>query len=476
MYISKNKSKKIFSQKKEEKNKNFKIPFLIIISFLFLFFLWKTKFWGNEPQFEIFTEHTHYDKDVFTLGLQSRFDIEIKPNSTGICSIDIELIQSDTKLNIWKQDNPYRIFPISSESILISIDDEIKKYNSVLQESVLSNLKVKVSDCSLMSSSNEQDFSIIFDFSPPEVSLRGYPYYLNQGGAEFITFTQSEDVVESFIRIGPYQFPSYTDSSFRKPNQRFAWVAFSYELNADTPIEIVARDRVGNEIKISPDSSFFVKSKNFRQRKINIPKKFILTKVKNIIDRTPHLKWTENLKDNFLQVNNRLRLENAQTLFDLSRETIPEFLWKDRFHAQKNMAVMAEYADHRSYFIDGKKVDRQVHLGYDLASVKNDKIRTAAAGKVVFSGYLGIYGNTVVIDHGYGLTTVYAHLSEIKVQNDQNIKSNDIIGLSGVTGLAGGDHLHFSFLIQGIQTDPKEFWDQEWLNQHMVNRLEEFRK
>src|SRR4029079_3702685 len=102
----------------------------------------------------------------------------------------------------------------------------------------------------------------------------------------------------------------------------------------------------------------------------------------------------------------------------------------------------------------GKEVDRQTHLGFDLARVVNSPIVAANRRKVVHAVALGIYGNCVIIDHGMGVQSLYAHLSSIGVQVGQMVEKEQELGKSGMTGLAGGDHLHFTMLVNGQMVNP----------------------
>ena len=77
----------------------------------------------------------------------------------------------------------------------------------------------------------------------------------------------------------------------------------------------------------------------------------------------------------------------------------------------------------------------------------------------------------MVIDHGYGLSTLYGHLSAIDVGIGDLVRKDQKIGNSGATGLAVGDHLHYSMMVQGVQTNPIEFWDQHWIDDHVYLRL-----
>jgi len=85
---------------------------------------------------------------------------------------------------------------------------------------------------------------------------------------------------------------------------------------------------------------------------------------------------------------------------------------------------------------------------------------------------LGIYGNCIVVDHGYGLQSIYGHLSEIAVHQGDMVKRGQIMGKSGQTGMAGGDHIHFSMQLEGVQIEPKEWWDGHWIKDHVAKRVD----
>ncbi len=133
----------------------------------------------------------------------------------------------------------------------------------------------------------------------------------------------------------------------------------------------------------------------------------------------------------------------------------------------------AVFADYRTYVYKGQKVDHQVHLGFDLAVNAHTPIPASNDGKVLWASDLGIYGNCVVIDHGYGLQSIYGHLSEIGVKVDQTVKRGEIIGKSGSTGLAGGDHLHYGMQVDGVQINPVEWWDAHWIHDRILSKLRE---
>jgi len=103
----------------------------------------------------------------------------------------------------------------------------------------------------------------------------------------------------------------------------------------------------------------------------------------------------------------------------------------------------------------------RLHAGVDLSAPSGTAILAAAKGKVVLAEPRGGYGNCVVISHGFGIATVYAHQSRLSVQPGDKVEAGDVIGAVGSTGLSTGPHLHFETRVRGVPVDPENFIDLE---------------
>ena len=158
-----------------------------------------------------------------------------------------------------------------------------------------------------------------------------------------------------------------------------------------------------------------------------------------------------------------------QELADLRLKTEPKILWHGPFYRLGK--VESFFADQRTYFYNGKKVDQQMHLGFDLSDVQASPVKAANSGRVVHAGPLGIYGNCIVLDHGYALQSVYGHMRQIDVKPGDMVQKEQVMGKSGDTGLAGGDHVHFSMQIDGVQINPIEWWDEHWIKDRILSKL-----
>lgn len=134
-------------------------------------------------------------------------------------------------------------------------------------------------------------------------------------------------------------------------------------------------------------------------------------------------------------------------------------------------ARKAGFADRREYLYGGRVVDHQIHQGIDLASLEQSPIPASNSGRTIMAERVGIYGNTVILDHGFGLFSMYAHLSRMDTKPGQEVKKGAVIGRTGTSGLAGGDHLHFGMLIHRTFVNPIEWWDASWIQNNITSKL-----
>jgi murein DD-endopeptidase MepM/ murein hydrolase activator NlpD len=295
---------------------------------------------------------------------------------------------------------------------------------------------------------------------PPRLAVDDKQHYINQGGSELVTYSVGGYATESGVKVDGYRF-----GSFPLPGgaERLSLFAFPWDVPVTTAPAVYATN-LANEV--TKPFWFRVFPKSFRKRDLVIDDAFLERVVPQI---DPN--GTGDLLARFLKINGDLRKQNNKTLADLRLKTEPRFLWSGPFLQLSNSKVESQFADVRTYIYKGKKIDQQVHLGFDLSKVKNTPIPASNDGKVVLAEMLGIYGNCVVIDHGYTLQSIYGHLSSIQVKPGDMVKKGQIIGLSGSTGLAGGDHLHFSMQIDGVQVNPVEWWDAHWIHDRILSKL-----
>jgi murein DD-endopeptidase MepM/ murein hydrolase activator NlpD len=313
--------------------------------------------------------------------------------------------------------------------------------------------------------------------TPPTVGVLSTHHYINHGGSEMVVYRVSPADVSSGVRVGDREYPGFPAAGAgianADPGLRVAFFALLWDQDVNTPISLFARDDVGNEGAAALDYRVF--PKKFRQSRIELDDRFLARVVPAILQNTPELNVSDSsdLLGSFLTINRELRRQNNARIAALASNTSPEILWEGPFKQLINTAVEGGFADQRTYFYKGQEVDRQVHLGFDLASTATAPVVAANRGKVVHAGWLGIYGNCVILDHGMGLQSLYAHLSSIEVKEGDDVADGARLGRSGATGLAGGDHLHFTLLLNGQAVTPIDWWSRQWVQDRILRKLRE---
>ena len=308
------------------------------------------------------------------------------------------------------------------------------------------------------------------DLTPPRIELLTTQHNVRLGGVELAVFRQSPDTVRSGIEVDKYFFPAVT-GYFADKGVALAFFAIPQDLTADARPRLIAADAAGNQRDISLPCT--IKPRTFAERTLAIDDAFLTRKVPEI-EEASGLPIAADLVQGYLHINGDLRRQNEARIHELTQTSAPAPLWNGTFHRQSNAAPLSAFADRRTYTYKGQPIDHQTHLGYDLASLKLSPVEAAQAGKVVFADNLGIYGNAVILDHGLGLSSLYGHLSSLTVKAGDQVTVGQTLGQTGETGLAGGDHLHFSILLRGVHVDPVEWWDPHWLHDHVTPKLTMF--
>jgi murein DD-endopeptidase MepM/ murein hydrolase activator NlpD len=309
---------------------------------------------------------------------------------------------------------------------------------------------------------------VVIDTRPPVIENLTPQNYVNQGGAGLAIYRLSEPCPSSGVRAGGQFFPGFS-GYYPDKAIHIAFFGLSHRQGAGAEIVLEAQDAAGNSSRARWPYHF--RKKAFKKDALPVSDGFInqiLPEFQTLLPAKPNA----SLKDRFLFINRDLRQANYEQIVAATRQTENALLWKGPFLRLPNSAPRAGFADHRTYLYEGKEIDQQDHLGVDLASLARSPVPAANSGRVVFTGFIGIYGQTVIIDHGFGLFSMYSHLSQIAVTAGEHVAKEAILGHTGSTGLAGGDHLHFSILIHHLFVDPIEWWDPHWIQDNVTLKLD----
>ena len=451
----------------KEKSKNRKRLLLGIagaIIFLPVLWLLLIRFEGQKPEI-IFDLTSPY------IGKFNEFSISLEDKKSGIRKIWIALVKDGKEVVLSEDEFPsaglFSGGKVKTKSLNLKFEPErlnISDGNATL--------RLAVWDYSWRGwwkgNQTYVEKNLIIDTLPPEIEVISRAHNLTQGGTGLFIYRTSENCRLSGIQVGDSFFPGHA-GYYSDPQIRLAFVGLSYQQGPKTRILLKAVDEAGNTAQTGV--RHHIRKKTFRNDDIQISDRFLNWKIPEF-ENTLRTKSTGSLVDKFIHINREIRKANFQQITELTKKTATAKLWDGTFLRMPGSANQAGFADHRVYKYKGKIIDRQVHLGLDLASVTHAPVPAANSGVVIFSEPLGIYGKTVLIDHGFGLFSMYAHLNRSDVKSGQQVSRGETIGRTGSTGLAGGDHLHFSILIHNTFVNPIEWWDPAWIKNNVLSKIE----
>ncbi|MCB2214484.1 MAG: M23 family metallopeptidase [Desulfobulbaceae bacterium] len=310
---------------------------------------------------------------------------------------------------------------------------------------------------------------LIIDTTAPKMGILYSDRYVSPGGSGLIIYRVDDSSAASGVLINDSFHPGFLSNDGRD-DIYVALFALPYDAETISGAQIVAKDPAGNQASLPFSTTF--KAVSFKQDRITVDDRFLETKIPEFQRYYPEM--TGSLLEQYLFINTTVRKQNNQMISSFCKNPQGKRLWQGHF-ARMPGSPRAGYADHRTYFYNGEAIDKQVHLGIDIASTRQAEVRAAATGIVVHADYLGIYGNMVLLDHGQGLFSLYSHLSQINISEGDTVEAETPIGRTGTSGMAGGDHLHFSMLVNGIFVTPVEWWDQHWIDVNIEGPLQDAR-
>ena len=432
---------------------------------------------GAPPQLTI-------DKPDRFVGQAGSLDVVAAAPNAQLTALTIALEQNGRSIPLFSLDGPQTATVTRVDATHVKVSRPLGKQSVPELQSGAARIVVTATRPSFLklrqlTSTASKDFQVRLE--PPRVAVLSTKHYVNHGGSEMVVYKATPPDVASGVRVGDIEYPGFPASGAgvegADPSIKVAFFALLYNQPLNTPIVAFARDEAGNQAKATFIDNVF--EKPFKKSRIEIDDKFINRVVPDIIEHSPELKMTAPAQDSpemlagFLRINGELRKINADQIAAMAAKTSPKRLWEGPFVQLGNSKVEASFADARTYVYKGKEVDQQTHLGFDLAVTEHVPVAAAAAGTVLNASWLGIYGNCVIIDHGLGVQSLYGHLMSFDVKVGDPVTRGQVVGRSDSTGLAGGDHLHFTLLVGGRMVTPVEWWDPHWMTDRVERKLKE---
>jgi murein DD-endopeptidase MepM/ murein hydrolase activator NlpD len=349
-----------------------------------------------------------------------------------------------------------------------------KGVNRVEAASVV--LTIEATDNSLwgffMGNTYKQEVTLVIDQRRPVLSIIANSYKIQKGGSAIVIFKADDPHMQS-LKIETNFGKTFIAQPFMKEGYYASLVAWPVQEQTFSAT-VVARDRAGNETKNAVPLR--LKDHVYRVSNIELSDAFLDGKIAELANTYEQTAGVDDRLEQFRIINEKVRADNEKIIHDVtskvSKTMIVDFA-PQPFYPLVNGQKVADFGDHRIYSYKGKEnISNAYHMGLDLASVSMGAITTSNGGNVVFSEPNGIYGNLPILDHGFGLYTLYGHCSEVHVQKGDVASINQQIAKTGLSGYAMGDHLHFGILVQGIEVRPEEWMDAKWIADNISSVIE----
>jgi murein DD-endopeptidase MepM/ murein hydrolase activator NlpD len=400
------------------------------------------------------------------IGVKTPLAVDLRAARGGVRSMQIRLRQGSAKVVIVQQ--AFTGAPTNDQRVALQVTGAtlgLREGAATLEVLARDGFwrPIRVDDRPILTT------QVTLDFTPPSLEVVAATRYWAQGGGGLVVL-RSRGASRVAVTVGGLTFRAYPAGP---PEQSLFvdLVALPWNHETGTPITAVAQDEAGNVT--TRTVAVEVKARRFKTDTIEIKDEFLERKLPELLPERAGTIAPGDLIAAFLTVNRDRRKQAEEAKRALGAKTQPRPLWDGAFVQPRNTKVFSNFAETRTYRYHGQVVDTQIHFGYDLAAVQHGPVPAANSGVVVFAGPLSIYGNAVVVDHGLGLQTLYAHLSSIAVKEGDPVTKEQELGRTGSTGLALGDHLHYEVLINGVSVTPLEWWDATWIRDHVGRPLRE---
>jgi len=410
---------------------------------------------------------------------EQEIEIRLFDRHAGLKDVTVALVQGENSFELYQQDFP----PASAEEVF-TVSLPGSKLNLSEGEA---EIKIVTRDRSLRTNTAEQIIKLPVDRQMPQLAILSQQHVGSQGGAEFVIFRANDQNIDQVgVKVGQHTFKAIRawmiDPRFKDHDNIYVAlfaIPFGFSREQDGEIQAFAKDGAGN-IAQSP-LTFRIASFNQADVTPNLSDNFLDRIIPRLLPQygnqagvsiEPQDRTTEGRLENFRLINEELRKLNDEVIQEVTSKFTPERYWDGEFKRAMAGSISSNLGEKRYYKYQEQDASHSVHLGLDIASVVSDVVRAAHNGRVAYTGDLGIYGNTVIIDHGLGLFTLYSHLSSIEVSEDQMVEQEESIARSGETGLAGGDHLHFEFRLGTLPVTPIEWWDAKWIQDNIDGKLD----
>lgn len=372
-----------------------------------------------------------------------------------------------------------------------NVEIEFPGQDSALEPG-LALIQIRAFDRSLWNNTIEEAFKVSVDYRKPTVEVASTHHNVTVGGSQLVFYRAfDESLAISGVKVGQHTFLGIPargiDKSFGDQSLFLALYTVDFDTKPEKGfVKVFAEDLAGN----ASSKTFFnrVKAASIRKVNKNLSEEFLRTRTARLFEiNHKRLEKTAGeigmdialrskrgtkarLIEQFQILNDYLRVVDNNTIVNRMDRPHLEAFFSEAFEPQAG-SLTGLYGDHITYAFQGNIVGEHLQQGYvyRMRSGTNS-VSAANDGIVIFSDDIGVYGRTVAIDHGLGVTTLYGSLGNIQVQQGQEIQAGDPIGSTGPSGIFGADELYFEVRLHGVPVNPREWFDRSWYYAHITSK------
>ncbi len=414
--------------------------------------------------------------------------IQVGDAGAGLDQVIVRATQAKQTRDLFRKSYPTKV---TDDLIQIPINaKELGLYEGDLQITVIAF------DRSFWSNTSRASAKLQIDYEFPEIEVLTKQHNAVQGGVELVFYRLTNDSnAFSGIIVGSLLFPGFPaislDSAFREtPDVYFALFAIPLDFDSDqSKIRLLARDNVGNTTTTS--IYYRVRERKGAVRTLKVTQAFLeqavertyeqylLTepKVGGVSEREyfPAIKNSERV-ERFTAVNEEYRKLVEEAAKPLFARPKGQMFWRGVFGRPPGRQLSLRFGDTLNWMFEDTLLGttRVEELLYIAPSGR--AVGAANSGKVVFVDEFGPYGKTVIVDHGFGLSTMYSHLASYECTEGDELAKGGVVGRAGASGLIPKSGVGFQFRLHGVPVRPEEWWDAKWITDHIDKKIREVKR
>ena len=356
-------------------------------------------------------------------------------------------------------------------------------------------LAIKVYDKAFLSNSATESFNIPIDLALPKVQPLSVQHNGIQGGSQIAVYRATDDNLESSgVEIRGVFYPGLSlaqySPEFEKIKNAYAVIyPIPIDFNdASETIRLYARDVGGN----TSFANFYYKARDIRYftRRPEVSWEFLDGQVRELYqqyvreyldghdplnDTGDFAEMTRIVAERFKMVNETYRAKTEEKIKKILSGPIKAKLWQDAFTRYGGTQLVL-FGERRELSYEGMELGSFVNPGVDFAAAPQISVMASNSGVVAFSGTMGVYGNMVIIEHGFGLASCYAYLVATNVAVGERIEKGAVIGKAGLSGFSPSSRFQYQLRAHGVPVAPIEWWDQRWVKDHIESKIEQAKK